>query len=108
MLVQTSRLAFVMTLIGLCIYCGNSSNSQEPIRVEPVPGDIKGVEVQARGPIHEGFASPTTEPKPTQGVPKQPPPPMEEMPPDERPEGDVMWVGGYWAWDDDRSDFLWV
>jgi hypothetical protein len=30
------------------------------------------------------------------------------MPPEERPEGDVVWIGGYWGWDDDRSDFLWV
>src|SRR5207247_74927 len=25
-----------------------------------------------------------------------------------RPEGDVVWIGGYWAYDDDRTDFLWV
>ena len=30
------------------------------------------------------------------------------MPPEEKPEGDVVWIGGYWAWDDDRDDFLWV
>ena len=31
------------------------------------------------------------------------------MPPDRRPEGDnVTWIPGYWAWDDERSDFLWV
>ena len=30
------------------------------------------------------------------------------MPPDERPEGDVVWIGGYYAWDDDRGDYMWV
>lgn len=68
----------------------------------------QGVEVQARGPIHEAFATPTAEPKPTYGVPKKPPAPIEEMPPDEKPEGDPVWIGGYWAWDDDRADYLWV
>ncbi|MBX9681037.1 MAG: hypothetical protein K2X38_19950, partial [Gemmataceae bacterium] len=67
-----------------------------------------GIEVMARGPIHEAFASPTVDPKPTQLVPKKPPQAIEELPPEERPEGDVVWIGGYWSWDDDRGDFLWV
>jgi len=70
--------------------------------------DIKGLEVQARGPIHEAFATPSAEAKPTYGVPKKPPEPIEEMPPEEKPEGNAVWIGGYWAWDDDRADFLWV
>jgi hypothetical protein len=72
---------------------------------EPIP---QGVEVQARGPVHEAFATPTSEPKPTGAVPKKPPAPIEELPPEERPEGDVSWISGYWAWDDDRHDYLWV
>jgi hypothetical protein len=29
--------------------------------------------------------------------------------PDQRPEGaNVTWIPGYWAWDDERNDFLWV
>jgi hypothetical protein len=79
----------------------------EPPMAEPPPMP-KGVEVQARGPIHEAFASPTTEPTPTKPVSKQPPKALEEMPPEEKPEGDAVWIGGYWAWDDDRKDFLWV
>jgi hypothetical protein len=32
-----------------------------------------------------------------------------ELPPDQRPEGDnVSWIPGYWSYDDDRSDFIWV
>jgi len=71
----------------------------------PVP---KGVEVLARGPVHEAFATPTTEPAPTKPVSKQPPRPLDEMPPEEKPEGNVTWIAGYWAWDDDKSDYLWV
>src|SRR5262245_19752519 len=80
----------------------------------PVPaGNVQveaGVEVQARGPIHEAFAQPA-EVNPGAGpvVPKQPPDPIAEVPPDQRPEGaDVQWLPGYWAWDSDRNDFLWV
>ncbi|MBI1784138.1 YXWGXW repeat-containing protein [Candidatus Sumerlaeota bacterium] len=42
-------------------------------------------------------------------MPKGPPEIIEEIPPDQRPEGDnVTWIPGYWGWDDDRSDYLWV
>src|SRR5262249_19543854 len=72
------------------------------------PAVPKGVEVLARGPIHEAFATPTTEPQPTAAVSKKPPKAIDELPPEEKPEGKVAWIGGYWAWDDDRKDFLWV
>jgi hypothetical protein len=68
----------------------------------------RGVEVMARGPIHAPFATPTTEPAASMLIPKAPPRALEEMPPEQKPDGDVVWVSGYWAWDDDRKDFLWV
>ncbi|MFO0878279.1 MAG: hypothetical protein U0840_13085 [Gemmataceae bacterium] len=71
----------------------------------PVP---QGVEVLARGPVHEAFASPTSEPVAPKTVGKKPPAPVEEVPPEEKPEGEVVWINGYWAWDDERQDFLWV
>jgi hypothetical protein len=71
----------------------------------PVP---QGVEVQARGPVHEAYADLTAEPVPTQMVPKHPPKALEEMPPEEKPDGDVVWISGYWQWDEERKDFLWV
>ena len=69
-----------------------------------------GPEVLSRGPIHEAFASPVVfNATPGLIVPKQPPNPIEEQPPDQRPEGAaVEWVPGYWAWDDERDDFLWI
>ena len=49
------------------------------------------------------------DPRPGPVVPKEPPPPVEELPPDQRPEGtNVQWIPGYWAWDDTRNDFIWV
>lgn len=69
-----------------------------------------GVEVLTRGPIHEAYAEPvTTKPQARPAVAKQPPEPVEEIPAEQKPDGDnVQWIPGYWAWDDDRSNFLWV
>lgn len=73
-------------------------------------GDAPGTEVLTRGPVHEAFAGMVTfNPEPGVVVTKAPPGVIEEMPPDVRPEGDnVTWIPGYWAWDDERNDFLWV
>jgi hypothetical protein len=70
----------------------------------------EGVQVQARGPVHEAFAEPSVgQPRPFPIIPKQPPDPVDEVPPDQKPEGDnVQWVPGYWAYDEDSADFLWV
>ena len=75
----------------------------------PAP-DASGIQVLTRGPVHEAFAGVVTfNPEPGVVVSKAPPEPIEEVPPDERPEGDsVSWIPGYWAWDDERADFLWV
>ena len=33
-------------------------------------------------------------------VPKQPPDPIQELPPDQKPSGqNIQWIPGYWAWD---------
>ena len=69
-----------------------------------------GIEVLTRGPVHEAFAETVTfDPEPGIVTPKAPPEAIEELPPEERPEGvNVAWIPGYWAWDDERIDFLWV
>lgn len=72
--------------------------------------DVKGVQVLTRGPVHEAFAGIVTF-NPVAGVlvEKAPPADIEEIPPAERPEGtNITWIPGYWAWDDERSDYLWV
>jgi hypothetical protein len=76
------------------------------------PGQVppEGVEVLARGPVHEAFAEPAIRgPRPTPLVPKAPPDAIDELPPDQKPEGDnIQWIPGYWAWDEERTDYLWV
>ena len=70
----------------------------------------KGVEVLTRGPLHEAFAETITfDPDPGIVAPKAPPEPIDELTPDQRPAGtNVAWIPGYWGWDDERNDYLWV
>lgn len=72
-----------------------------------VPG---GGEILLSGPLHEAYAEQFTI-KPIAGliVSKRPPDPIDEIPPEYRPEGsDVVWIPGYWGWDAERDDFVWV
>ncbi|OWK43089.1 hypothetical protein FRUB_02688 [Fimbriiglobus ruber] len=66
--------------------------------------------MQARGPVHEAYAEPTgAAPAPGTVAPQAPPADINEVPPDQRPEGDnVQWIPGYWAWDDDSHGYIWV
>jgi len=78
---------------------------QEP-PVEDLP---EGLEVRAKGPVHEAYATPAQDSRPTPIVPQQPPEPIEELPPDQKPDGEnVVWIPGYWHWDEDEEQFLWV
>lgn len=63
-----------------------------------------------RGPVHEAFAEPIAfDPEPGRLAPVAPPEPIYEVPPDYRPEGyNVQWIPGYWIWDDEINDYLWV
>jgi hypothetical protein len=97
----------VATLLALNIALGlNTANAFQP----PPPADEEGVEVLTRGPVHEAFAETISfDPEPGVVVPKVAPEPIEELPPEQKPDGaNVDWIPGYWAWDDEREDFLWV
>jgi hypothetical protein len=85
-----------------------------PQAAVPDPGDVglseEDGEAMLRGPVHEAFAEQYNQ-EPVAGliIPRKPPELVEELPPDVRPEGrDVQWISGYWAWDEDNNDFLWV
>jgi hypothetical protein len=74
----------------------------------PAPGQ-GDVEVLAKGPVHEAFAATAEAPAASPVVAKQPPDPIEELPPDQKPEGDnVEWIPGYWHWADDAQQYVWI
>lgn len=93
-----------------------ATNAQVPPNPAPPPPPLAGasqedgVEVMTRGPVHEAYAGPVAR---GEGAPvvvtKRPPDAIEELPPDSKPEGNnVAWISGYWSWDEDRKDFIWV
>src|SRR4051794_17527054 len=90
----------LLTIAALTAFAvlGDSDAQQPPPPVE----NIEGVEVLTRGPMHEAYAAPQAlNPSPSPIVPKAPPAPIPELPPDQKPDGaHVVWISGYWAWDD--------
>jgi len=68
------------------------------------------VQVLTSGPVHEAFAETVVfDPEPDVVVVQPPPEPIDEEPPDQVPDGPNMtWIPGYWGWDDDRDDYLWI
>jgi hypothetical protein len=90
---------------------GRSLLAQPTRIVAPVDAPLAppGVEVLTRGPIHEAYAQPVGDrPQATPLVPKPPPPPFAEIPAEQKPAGNVVWLAGYWAWDDERQNYIWI
>jgi len=84
--------------------------SQEAVVPQKADDPQDPIEVLTRGPIHEAFAQPVIqEPVAPTPIQKEPPPPIAEEPPQERPDiENAQWIPGYWAWDAEREQFLWV
>ena len=114
-LIRGAALLAVVALVA-------TTNAQPPLppprpvveKPDAVPDDLRatraGIKVAEKGPIHEAFAQPGAE---TRGkgmtAPKAPPKPIPELPPDTKPEGEnVRWVPGYWHWDAEKGDFMWI
>ncbi|MCX5658183.1 MAG: hypothetical protein NTW19_00490 [Planctomycetota bacterium] len=76
----------------------------------PPPPAEEQPEVQTKGAVHEGFAEPVVmQVQAGLVAPKPPPPNIQEVPPVDRPQGDqFVWIPGYWSWDADRNDYVWV
>ncbi|MDX2037331.1 MAG: hypothetical protein SFX72_11830 [Isosphaeraceae bacterium] len=106
----------VTAAVSIVPLCGLLRAPQDERLLPPPPAldapgfDDADVEVLTRGPVHEAFAEPVVfDPKPSPLITQAPPPSVEEIPPDERPDGeDVQWIPGYWAWDEGRDDYVWV
>lgn len=97
----------VIGVIGLFLFlqAGMASAATGP------PATDEGMEILTRGPIHEAFADVSVD-EAQPGIivsTRRVPDPINEIPPDFRPEGDhVEWISGYWNWDEDQNDFIWV
>ncbi|MCX5682725.1 MAG: hypothetical protein NT049_03470, partial [Planctomycetota bacterium] len=118
---------FTLAMLGMAVFavCGpwpDQAAAQVNIDVggfhlqvgeSPPPPPIveaQGVEVLTRGPLHEAFAQPVIYDEGAGFViNRPPPPPLDEVVPDDKPVGNhVLWIPGYWSWDTDRNDFIWV
>src|SRR5262249_47098291 len=100
--------ALLLALVaGLFLACSGPVEGQA---ADEPPAPPAGTDVQARGPVHEAFAEPTVAASPAGPiVAKEPPAPIEELPPEEKPEGDhVVWIPGYWSWDDEGKEYIWI
>ncbi len=105
------RQIFMRCMVGGLVILGTGSGSSKAMAMQPDRADVEAeVQILTRGPVHEAFAETILfDPEPDVVVTRAVPDSIEELPPDQRPEGDnVTWIPGYWAWDDDRNDFLWV
>ncbi len=108
------RSIFFPTVVGalclglVCVWQASAPAEDDVPPVPPVPQS--DATTQARGPVHEAYAEPAeTRPEPGLIIPKQPPEPIQEQPPDQKPAGDnIVWIPGYWAWDDETTDFTWI
>jgi hypothetical protein len=81
---HASQLCVATVLVGfICFGWANLGHTQ------PAADDVPGAEVLTRGPVHEAFAGMVTfNPEPGIVISKAPPEVIEEIPPEERPEGD--------------------
>ena len=99
------------------IYAGQPQSYQPPQMsdfgysgLDQADNPLPGAEIMTSGPVHEAFAEPITfNPTPGVAVNAEPPAPIQEALPDTKPIGEnVVWIPGYWSWDDDRQGFVWV
>ncbi len=102
------RLLGLGLLLGLTFLIEpNSGASFQPDDPDLPPPEFS---VETRGPVHEAFARPVDgKTEISLAVQKEPPPPLPEQPPEQRPDNpNLEWIPGYWAWDADRTNFVWV
>ncbi len=106
-----SAIAFVVVLSPPLAASAQLAPPAEPIPAAAVATNLNQVgEPLTSGPIHEAFAQPTQyDAEHPLIVGKKPPEAIDEIPPDVKPEGNsVVWISGYWGWDDERRDFIWI
>lgn len=95
-------LAVILAFTGATVFGDETTPPPTPSEEQP--------EVLTSGPVNESFAEPVNLQN-QEGLiaTSEPPAPIVENLPDERPSGDqFVWVPGYWAWDTDRNGYIWV
>ena len=106
------RLLFLCTLLVPCLFLSIQTTHAQSLQLPSQP--TAGYDELTRGPIHEAFAEQVSlEPQPGIIVPKEPPSPINELPPENRPtDANAQWIGGYWAFmendGDEDGSFIWV
>jgi WXXGXW repeat (2 copies) len=105
---QMIRFLFVLFLAGG--FAGATNVRAQETQPSKDESPQKGVEVLTRGPIHEAFMVPlSTNPLPNPVINQKPPAAIEEVPPDQKPEGaHIQWIPGYFAWDETGDDYIWI
>ena len=105
-MIKLSLIKHARWIILLAVF-GSAFGVSPVIAATPYPAD--DIEVLASGPIHEAFAQAVVlDPDPGIVVRKEPPAMINEVPSQQKPEGDAQWIPGYWAWDDDMTEYIWV
>ncbi|MGD0553001.1 MAG: hypothetical protein ABSB25_10175 [Sedimentisphaerales bacterium] len=98
-----------IALVIIMVFATGPLYGEDATQPPPTPAEEQP-EVLTRGPVHEAFAEPVD--LNTQAplvAPTQPPANITENPPTDKPSGDqFVWVPGYWAWDAERNDYIWV
>lgn len=96
-------IAAIWGILVSAVSCGGVFSQSTPV-------SDQNIEIETRGPVHEAFADLVSfDPVPGVEVVREPPPSIEEIPPAERPDGgESIWISGYFAFDEDRDDFIWV
>jgi WXXGXW repeat (2 copies) len=109
---RPSRVALSTAVTLLASAAFNYGQAPDSSTAPPVPAAElpAGSELLTQGPVHEAFAKPVpTDPQAPLVISQQPPAVLQEVPPSEKPAGaNIVWVPGYWAWDETRNDFIWV
>ena len=84
-------------------------SDKEQLVPPPVPPQEQP-EVLTSGPVHEAFAEPVNlQVQAGLVAPKPPPANIAEITPSQKPAGEqFVLVPGYWSWDVDRNDYIWV
>ena len=99
----------VMMIVMAMVMATGTPIAEAAEQPPPIPTEEQP-EVLTQGPVNEAFAQPVNLEDQTGLVaPTAPPADIEEVPPAERPAGEQFaWVPGYWGWDSDRNEYIWV